>query len=376
MTRQVDARRGGVLSSGMEYPGRYSRWHVAYVTRASRSSRAGGGSRRRAQRARPGAAAGARRRAAPGRRDGRGRAAPGRSGGRSRSQPGSSPRRTAAAGPRCSPRCARSSPRSPARTRTSACTARSATTWPSSSSRSGSAPPRPAGQRDLVLHLPDELFVLDRKRETAPCYSYEFEPGGASTAGLPRATPRGPRAAGGARRARAGPELPERPGAGRPTRGWWSRPGSGSPAATCSRWCRATCSTAGATRPPRSIERLRQRNPAPYEFFFNLGEGECLVGASPEMYVRVTGDRVETCPISGTIAARRRPAGRRGEHPGAAQLGQGGVRADHVHRRGPQRQVAGLRAGQRPGHRAAADRDVQPADPHGRPHRGAAAARA
>src|SRR5207244_8415028 len=26
------------------------------------------------------------------------------------------------------------------------------------------------------------------------------------------------------------------------------------------------------------------------------------VGASPEMYVRVTGDRVETCPIAGTIA--------------------------------------------------------------------------
>ncbi len=48
-------------------------------------------------------------------------------------------------------------------------------------------------------------------------------------------------------------------------------------------------------------EQLRHRNPAPYEFFFNLGEGECLVGASPEMYVRVSGDRVETCPISGTI---------------------------------------------------------------------------
>src|ERR1039458_2202830 len=31
ITRQVDERRGGVLSSGMEYPGRYSRWHLAYV---------------------------------------------------------------------------------------------------------------------------------------------------------------------------------------------------------------------------------------------------------------------------------------------------------------------------------------------------------
>ena len=33
----------------------------------------------------------------------------------------------------------------------------------------------------------------------------------------------------------------------------------------------------------------------------NLGEAEYLVGASPEMYVRVQGTRVETCPISGTI---------------------------------------------------------------------------
>ena len=59
---------------------------------------------------------------------------------------------------------------------------------------------------------------------------------------------------------------------------------------------RAPCASAAAF-----YQLLRTRNPAPYEFFFNLGEGECLVGASPEMYVRVTGDRVETCPISGTI---------------------------------------------------------------------------
>ena len=41
----------------------------------------------------------------------------------------------------------------------------------------------------------------------------------------------------------------------------------------------------------------------------NLGEAEYLVGASPEMYVRVDGDRVETCPISGTIARGRDPIG-------------------------------------------------------------------
>ena len=47
---------------------------------------------------------------------------------------------------------------------------------------------RPATQRDLVLHLPDEIFVLDRKREEAVRYSYDFEVGGMSTAGLSRET--------------------------------------------------------------------------------------------------------------------------------------------------------------------------------------------
>ncbi|CAL9396933.1 anthranilate synthase component I [Streptomyces sp. enrichment culture] len=55
-------------------------------------------------------------------------------------------------------------------------------------------------------------------------------------------------------------------------------------------------------RPSTVYRRLVAANPAPYQFFFNLGRGESLVGASPEMYVRVTGDRVETCPISGTAA--------------------------------------------------------------------------
>ncbi len=46
---------------------------------------------------------------------------------------------------------------------------------------------------------------------------------------------------------------------------------------------------------------MREINPSPYGFFVNLGDEEYLVGASPEMYVRVQGKRVETCPISGTI---------------------------------------------------------------------------
>lgn len=64
--------------------------------------------------------------------------------------------------------------------------------------------------------------------------------------------------------------------------------------------------------PSKLFRQLRSKNPSPYGFFFNLGEDEYLVGASPEMFVRCekveNNDyrpgalRVETCPISGTVA--------------------------------------------------------------------------
>jgi anthranilate synthase len=155
---------------------------------------------------------------------------------------------------------------------------------------------RPAGQRDLVLHLPDELFVVDRKRETAMRYSYEFTVDGVSTSGLARDTP-----ASGAAGPATGSAVHEK----RPEPGTYARIVAEAKErfvrgdlfeVVPSQSFRAPCASAAAF-----YQLLRRRNPAPYEFFFNLGEGECLVGASPEMYVRVTGDRVETCPISGTI---------------------------------------------------------------------------
>ena len=60
-----------------------------------------------------------------------------------------------------------------------------------------------------------------------------------------------------------------------------------------------------ADPPSLVFHRLRQANPAPYGALINLGEGEFLVSASPEMYVRVEGRRIETCPICGTIARGR-----------------------------------------------------------------------
>lgn len=45
--------------------------------------------------------------------------------------------------------------------------------------------------------------------------------------------------------------------------------------------------------------RLRQVNPSPYMFYFNFGSVK-LVGASPEMLVKVSGSNVYTYPIAGT----------------------------------------------------------------------------
>jgi anthranilate synthase len=152
--------------------------------------------------------------------------------------------------------------------------------------------------------------VLDRKRETAVCYSFDFETAAGSTRGLPRG-PAGEAGAAGTSR----PEGPVRPDVLPPD------PVPGAYAAVVAQAReRFACGDlfevvpshvfhAPCASPAAFFERLRQRNPAPYEFILNLGAGEYLVGASPEMYVRVTGDRVETCPIAGTIARGDDPLG-------------------------------------------------------------------
>lgn len=59
---------------------------------------------------------------------------------------------------------------------------------------------------------------------------------------------------------------------------------------------------APSSSPPTALfQRLAAINPSPYMFLINMGEDQ-LIGASPEIYVRVTGTRYETCPIAGTIS--------------------------------------------------------------------------
>jgi anthranilate synthase len=317
MTRSVDERRGGVLSSGMEYPGRYSRWHLAYVDPCAEIVARGRRISARALNTRgevllPVLGEALLRAGQP--------------------LPGPDAREIGVVIPEPSGLVAEED-RSRRPTVFSALREVIA-------AFAGDDPhlglygsfgydlafqfepvrlrrDRAADQRDLVLHLPDELYALDRKRESAVVYRYEFTVGGASTEGLPRETAPAP-----VRVTRpAGGSVAEKQAGPGPDGTFRARPEPGAFAEVVrqakERFARGDLFEVvpshvfrGACDSPAAFyETLRQVNPAPYEFFFNLGEGESLVGASPEMYVRVSGDRVETCPISGTIRRGADPLG-------------------------------------------------------------------
>jgi anthranilate synthase len=161
---------------------------------------------------------------------------------------------------------------------------------------------RPADQRDMVLYLPEELLVVDRQKETAYRYRYDFRHAGESTAAADPSP------------------YPELPVAGADGGRYGSDHAPGEYAEAVRRakqlfkrgdlfelvlgqTFREPCQ-----RKPSEIFRwLLEHNPAPYALLLNLGRSEHLIGASPEMYVRVEGSRVETCPISGTIARGQDP---------------------------------------------------------------------
>ncbi len=162
---------------------------------------------------------------------------------------------------------------------------------------------RSAAQRDLVLYLPDELVIVDHRRERASRRRYEFEVRGRATDELPRDGAVAPYVGATQAPRRCDHERGEYAAMVRLARKSFERgdlfevvPGQ-------------TFFEACPAPPSELFLRLRERNPSPYGFLMNLGEAEYLVGASPEMYVRVDGDRVETCPISGTIARGRDPIG-------------------------------------------------------------------
>src|SRR5882724_9644908 len=154
---------------------------------------------------------------------------------------------------------------------------------------------REQDQRDIVLYVPDRLLAYDRATARGVVLSYDFAWKGRSTEGLSR-------------------ETAESVYAKTPRQGFSDHaPGE----------YQATVETARAAfargdlfeavpgqlfaepcerSPAEVFQRLCRINPSPYGALMNLGDGEFLVSASPEMFVRSDGRRVETCPISGTIA--------------------------------------------------------------------------
>lgn len=155
-------------------------------------------------------------------------------------------------------------------------------------------------QRDLAVYLPDSILAVDRQRGDARRYDFEFGFDGATTEGLPRAAAHDPFESA---PAGTGPSRDHEPGeyaalvAG--AKASFERgdlfevvPGQ-------------AFRTPVAATPATVFEHLTIANPAPYGAFMNLGRNEFLVSASPEMFVRVQGRDIETVPISGTIARGR-----------------------------------------------------------------------
>ncbi len=150
------------------------------------------------------------------------------------------------------------------------------------------------GHKDLHLFLCDDIWFMDRKKEQIDRFRYEFEGEGISTAGLPRDAER----VAPPRKHAPGPivsdHAPEEYMANVETVREGMRRGDFYEVVL-----RQTFSTPYAGKASDLFARVQKASPSPYEFLLQFGD-EQLVGASPEMFVRVEGRRIETSPISGT----------------------------------------------------------------------------
>jgi anthranilate synthase len=151
-----------------------------------------------------------------------------------------------------------------------------------------------SGHKDLHLFLCDDIWFMDRKKEQVERYRYDFERDAVSTAGLPRDAAEVPPPA----HREPGPivcdHTPQEYMANVEKVREGMRRGDYYEVVL-----RQTFSTPYSGKASELFGRVQRASPSPYEFLLQFGE-EQLVGASPEMFVRVEGHRVETCPISGT----------------------------------------------------------------------------
>lgn len=167
--------------------------------------------------------------------------------------------------------------------------------------------PRQTNARDLVLYIPDSIILVDHRTENAFCVQYDFYVNGLDTkykerdgeisAFVPGATldqisdivVKSDHAPG------------EYSDCVREALKYFARGDLFEvvPGQVFTHPCVDT--------PSEIFIALRDSNPAPYGALMNLGQQEYLVAASPEMYIRVNGRQIETCPISGTIKRGRNP---------------------------------------------------------------------
>jgi len=153
------------------------------------------------------------------------------------------------------------------------------------------------GHKDLHLFLCDDIYYMDRKKERIERYRYDFARGNLSTASLSRTGRPIPRPIQRPKQEITSDHRPEEYMAKVETVREGMRQGDYYEVVL-----RQTFHANFSGSPSELFERIQHASPSPYEFFLQLGD-EQLVGASPEMFVRVEGHRVETCPIAGT--ARR-----------------------------------------------------------------------
>jgi len=154
------------------------------------------------------------------------------------------------------------------------------------------------GHKTLHLFLCDDIYFMDRKKEVIERFQYDFSGEDGDTAGLPCDSGEIERAISVNKRDEiASDHSPEEYMAKVETVREGMRQGNYYEVVL-----RQTFTAPFSGSPSELFRRIQKTSPSPYEFLLQMGD-EQLVGASPEMFVRVEGDRVESCPIAGT--ARR-----------------------------------------------------------------------
>ena len=158
---------------------------------------------------------------------------------------------------------------------------------------------RPADQKEVHLYLPDRMIVVDRRKEQAFQHDYEFMRDDISTKGVSRRSFDSLKAT---FPTEVAPDVtsdhtPEQYAAMVDAARERMRVGDIFEVVLSRRFF----ASYGGT-PSALYRKMIAVNPSPYEFLIQFGD-EQLIGTSPEMFVRVEGARVESCPISGT--ARR-----------------------------------------------------------------------